>query len=61
MKAARPRLLAIDDTPSNLMTLGAALEHEFELQVATSGLAGIAMALKRVPVVILLDLMIFGL
>ena len=28
-----PTILAIDDTPANLMTLGAALQGEFELQI----------------------------
>ena len=39
-----PTILAIDDTPANLMTLGAALQGEFELQIATSGLSGIVFA-----------------
>lgn len=52
-----PKILAIDDTPANLMTLGAALEGEFELQFATSGPAGIALALQSVPDLILLDVM----
>jgi len=51
------RILAIDDTPANLMTLGAALEGEFELQFASSGVAGILLALKRPPDLILLDVM----
>lgn len=53
----RARILAIDDTPANLRTLGAVLEGEFELQIATSGPAGIALALKKQPDLILLDVM----
>ena len=55
MTAARVRILAIDDVPANLHTLGAALDGEFELQFATSGPAGIALALKSPPDLILLD------
>jgi diguanylate cyclase (GGDEF)-like protein/PAS domain S-box-containing protein len=57
MTAPRPRILAIDDTPANLLTLGAALEGEFELQFATSGPKGLALALAAPPDLILLDVM----
>ena len=57
MTVQRARILAIDDTPVNLMTLGAMLEGEFELQFASSGPAGIALALKDPPDLILLDVM----
>ncbi|MCF8168707.1 MAG: diguanylate cyclase [Rhodoferax sp.] len=57
MSPARAHILAIDDTPSNLMTLGSVLEGEFELQFASSGPAGIALALKNPPDLILLDIM----
>jgi diguanylate cyclase (GGDEF)-like protein len=57
MTAPRARILAIDDTPVNLMTLGAVLEGEFDLQFATSGPIGIALALKNPPDLILLDVM----
>lgn len=39
------------------MTLGAALQGEFELQIATSGLSGIELALQSLPDLILLDVM----
>lgn len=57
MTARQARILAIDDTPANLMTLGAALDGEFELQFATSGPAGLALALANPPDLILLDVM----
>jgi len=57
MTSRRPQILAIDDTPVNLMTLGAALEVEFDLQFASSGPMGIALALKNPPDLILLDVM----
>ncbi len=58
MTDPRARILAIDDTPVNLMTLGAMLEGEFDLQFATSGPIGIALALKNPPDLILLDVTI---
>jgi signal transduction histidine kinase len=57
MSKPRPRILAIDDTPTNLLTLGAALEADFDLQIATSGAMGLAMATKAPPDLILLDVM----
>ena len=57
MTDQRARILVIDDTPANLMTLCSVLEGEFELQFATSGPDGIALALKNPPDLILLDVM----
>lgn len=57
MNTPRPRILAIDDNPANLMTLGVALEGEFELQIATSGPQGIEQALANPPDLILMDVM----
>ena len=50
-------VLAIDDTPANLLALGAALGDDFELQVATSGEAGLALAGALAPDLLLLDVM----
>jgi PAS domain S-box-containing protein len=57
MSDIRPRILAIDDTLANLLTLGAALASSFDLQVATSGAMGLALALESPPDLILLDVM----
>ena len=57
MTTPRARVLAIDDTPINLITLGSMLEGEFDLQFATSGPIGIALALNNPPDLILLDVM----
>lgn len=50
-------ILAIDDTPANLKTLGAALMGEYDLQVASSGTDGLACAAASTPDLILLDIM----
>jgi len=60
MDTQKPKILAIDDTPVNLLTLGAALKNEFDLQMATSGAMGIRLALQQPPDLILLDIMMPG-
>jgi diguanylate cyclase (GGDEF)-like protein/PAS domain S-box-containing protein len=60
METSKPKVLAIDDTPVNLLTLGAALKADFDLQLATSGPMGISLALQNPPDVILLDIMMPG-
>lgn len=57
MFPSKPRILAIDDVPANLYTLGTALTGEFDLQIATSGSQGLAMAAESPPDLILLDVM----
>lgn len=53
----KPRILIIDDTPANLMTLGSALSAQYDLQFATSGQEGLSLARAAVPDLILLDIM----
>ncbi len=53
----RPRILAIDDVPTNLQVLVAALALEFDVQIAISGAMGLALARKQPPDLILLDVM----
>jgi len=57
MNNPRARILAIDDTPANLLTLGRALTADYAVQIATSGAAGLALATKVPPDLILLDVM----
>lgn len=57
MMDARPSILAIDDTPANLMVLAQALSTEFDIQLATSGAAGLSIARRTRPQLILLDVM----
>ena len=61
MSSRRPFILAIDDAPANLFTLGEALDGEFELQIATSGQSGLNLAGQTPPDLILLDVMMPGL
>jgi signal transduction histidine kinase len=57
MNDPRARILAIDDTPANLLTLGRVLTADYAVQIATSGAAGLALAAKAPPDLILLDVM----
>lgn len=47
MSNNKPLILVIDDTPSNLRTLGATLSSEFDLQIVTLGAMGLALAVMR--------------
>jgi len=52
----RPTILAVDDTPANLVAVEAVLERDFELHLARSGAEAIAMLQARPDVdVILMD------
>ena len=57
MSDKKPKILAIDDTPANLFLLGSGLTTDFDLQIATSGLMGLALAMESPPDLILLDVM----
>lgn len=57
MTFVRPRILAIDDTPANLMVLGRALSEKFNFQMATSGTIGLELARANRPDLILIDVM----
>jgi signal transduction histidine kinase len=57
LRVVRPKILAIDDTPANLMVLASALSREFTFQLASSGAIGLAMADAAPPDLILLDIM----
>jgi signal transduction histidine kinase len=57
MTGLQTTILAIDDTPANLLTLGAALAADFDLRIATSGTTGLRIASEIMPALILLDIM----
>lgn len=50
-------ILAIDDEPDNLYTLGSALAPEFDLQIAVRGEQGLRLAAISAPDLILIDVM----
>ena len=50
MSDPMPRILAIDNRPANLLTLRATLAPAFELQFASSGAQGLAMAAESPPI-----------
>lgn len=54
---AKSKILAIDDHPLNLKTLGGALVDDYDFQVATNGPDGLALASAAKPDLILLDCM----
>lgn len=60
MSYPRPKILAIDDTPENLLTLGAVLAADFDLQIATSGAMGLKLAIESPPDLVLVDVMMPG-
>ena len=60
MTKDKPRILAIDDTPANLITLGAALTGDYEVQFACNGQEGLDLARKSPPDLFLLDIMMPG-
>lgn len=51
------KILAIDDMPTNLALLGMALQDEYQIQIANSGLKGLELAIENPPDLILLDIM----
>ena len=51
------KILAIDDTPANLMALGVLMASDIDLHVASSGASGLALAHQIQPDLILLDVM----
>jgi diguanylate cyclase (GGDEF)-like protein len=53
----RLTVLAIDDAPANLKLLGQILGQEYRFLLATSGLAGLDIAVAQRPDLILLDVM----
>ncbi len=59
--SGRPLILMIDDQPSNLHVLAAALKADYRLRVATDGPGGLALARQdERPRLILLDVMMPG-
>jgi phosphoserine phosphatase RsbU/P len=60
MKENPQKILVIDDTVANIQILNAIFHQEYEVFFATSGAAGIDVARKEIPDIILLDIMMPG-
>lgn len=54
MALSKPRILAVDDTPGNLVALEAVLDRDFELIFANSGLKAIAILQQRTDIAVIL-------
>jgi len=57
---ARPRLLVVDDEPTNLQVLRHVLQADYRLLFATDGERALALARQQLPELILLDVMMPG-
>ena len=57
MNRLLPIILAIDDNPDNLLTIGSALKDQYEVLLVTSAAEGLEVAAKSHPDLILLDVM----
>lgn len=57
---SRAHILIVDDVPANVEVLGRALENDYDIQFATSGVEGLRLALEEPPDLILLDVMMPG-
>jgi diguanylate cyclase (GGDEF)-like protein len=56
----RPRILVVDDEPTNIQTLHQVLKEECDVSMATSGEQAIAFCQRRAPDLVLLDIMMPG-
>jgi sigma-B regulation protein RsbU (phosphoserine phosphatase) len=56
----RQKILIVDDTPANIQVLNDFLRRDYDMFFATSGPAGILLAQRQVPDLILLDVMMPG-
>lgn len=62
MTAVKPRILIIDDEPTNVKVLAEYLKRDYQIQVATNGLCGLEIAGgKEKPSLILLDIIMMDL
>lgn len=53
----RPKIMVVDDTPTNIQVLAEILGQEYEIFFALNGMEGLAMAEAQQPDIILLDIM----
>ncbi len=60
MQDRRPRILVVDDEPTNLQVLRQVLQADYRLQFATDGPRALQLAREQKPQLILLDVMMPG-
>lgn len=60
IKAERPVVLAVDDTPENLDVVKGILSADYRIKAATNGEAALRIVDKQLPDIILLDIMMPG-
>ena len=60
MSEARPRILIVDDVPSNVHVLSRILRDHYDIYFATSGEKALELVLARRPDLVLLDIMMPG-
>jgi len=58
--ADRPRILVVDDQPTNIQTLYQVLKGEYDVAMATDGQQAIALCQRRPPDLVLLDVVMPG-
>lgn len=56
----RPRILVVDDQPTNIQTLYQILKGDYDVSMATDGLQAISLCHRRPPDLILLDVVMPG-
>ncbi len=56
----RPRILVVDDQPTNIQTLYQVLKGEYDVAMATDGTQAIELCLRRPPDLVLLDVVMPG-
>jgi sigma-B regulation protein RsbU (phosphoserine phosphatase) len=57
MSKARQKLLIVDDTPANIQILHQIFQSDYDIFFSTSGAGGIEVAMRELPDIILLDIM----
>jgi diguanylate cyclase (GGDEF)-like protein len=60
MIGQRPKILVVDDIPSNIQTLSLLLRADYEIHVATAGEKALDLCRSKLPDLVLLDVMMPG-
>ncbi len=60
LRGERPRILVVDDQPTNIQTLYQILKPEYDVSMATDGAQAIGLCQRRQPDLVLLDVVMPG-